>query len=116
MRTLIVFFLFVAFSWGCTYNSEEDLYGTICDTTVINYSIVQPIFQGNCISCHNATLNYEGIILNTFEDAVSAAQTGRLINAVNHLPGSTPMPFGGSKLPECEVRKITLWIEKETPE
>lgn len=101
---------------GCTFNSEEELYGSQCDTTNVTYSVVQPIFQANCVSCHNAEYNNRGIILDTYEDAVAAAQTGRLIKAVNHLPGATPMPYGGNKLPVCEVRKITIWIEMGTPE
>lgn len=116
MRLILFYFALICLFGACTYNSEEDLYGNSCDTIVVNYSTVRPTFQANCVSCHNAEYNNKDIILDEYDDAVAAAQTGRLRNAVNHLPGATPMPYGGAKLPECPVLQITIWIDNNTPE
>ncbi len=115
IKASICTLLFLSF-FGCTYNSEEELYGTNCDTTIINYGVVKPIFEANCVVCHNNDLNYKDILLNSNTNAVNAAQTGRLIKAINHLPGATPMPYLGNKLPSCPVLKVTLWIERGTPQ
>lgn len=102
---------------NCAYNSEEELYSAnSCDTVLINYEKVQPIFIANCVTCHNLSFNNKQIILDNYANAVNAAQTGQLIKAVNHRPGATPMPYGLAKLPDCEVLKITMWIEKGTPQ
>lgn len=111
-----IFLLLILSFFGCTFNSEEDLYGTNCDTTVINYGIVQPIFEANCVVCHNNGLNYNDILLNSYANAINAAQTGKLVKAINHLSGATPMPYLGSKLPNCPVLQVTLWIEQGTPQ
>ncbi len=92
---------------GCTFNSEEELYGNVCDTTNISFNRVEPIFQANCVVCHNASYNNGDIVLDSFARAVEAAQTGKQRNAINHLPGATPMPYQGNKLPECPVLQVT---------
>jgi hypothetical protein len=117
MAGFAVFGFFVLFSLqGCTFNSEEDLYGFDCDTLNINFVRIEPIFQANCVSCHNATFNNGGVLLDSYLSAVETAQTGKLHKAVNHLPGATPMPYQGNKLSDCLVLQITKWIDMGTPQ
>lgn len=115
MRRILILCTLASILASCKYDSEEELYG-ICDTLNVNYSTVQPIFEANCISCHNASLNYKGIILESYADAVNAAETGRLRKAINHQSGVTPMPYQQNKLPECPVLKVTVWIDNGTPQ
>jgi len=115
MKKTLISFWFITLLAGCTYDSEEELYGT-CDTLNVTYSTVRPIFEANCISCHNQSVNNKGIILDTYNDAVEAAETERLRKAINHLPGVTPMPYLMDKLPACPVLKVTVWIDNGTPQ
>jgi hypothetical protein len=39
------------------------------------------------------------------------AQNGKLYGAVNHSPGYSPMPKGGTKLSACNISKIKAWID-----
>jgi hypothetical protein len=101
---------------SCTFRNEEKLEFIPCDTTNVTYAAVQPIFESNCVRCHNEQLNYFDIKLSSYDNAKAAAQTGYLIKAVNHLPGVVPMPFQLQMLDECDVRKITIWINNNTPQ
>ncbi|OFX42206.1 MAG: hypothetical protein A2046_03830 [Bacteroidetes bacterium GWA2_30_7] len=99
---------------SCKNDNEEDL--KICDTTNVSYSSIKTIFDNNCVRCHNDQINNNDILLNTYENAKTAAESGLLYKAVNHLSGATPMPYQLPKLENCEVRKISIWIETNTPE
>jgi len=98
---------------GCYYNNEEDLLGNIvCDTTAVKYSThVSQIISTNCLICHsNGSSLGGGIVL----EGYSALKTqmgpnGRLIGAINHLPGYSAMPKGLSKLSACDIAKIEKW-------
>ena len=110
----LMFFAFILSS--CEFKNEETMDFAPCDTANITYSTVQPIFENNCVRCHNEVTNYFDIKLNSYDNVKSAAQSGFLIKAVNHLPGVIPMPFQLPKLGECEVKKITNWIRNNTPQ
>jgi hypothetical protein len=103
---------------SCTFRNEEKLEFLPCDTTNITYASVKPIFDNNCVGCHNGQLNYVAINLSSYATAKAAAQTGLLYKAVNHIagPGITFMPFQRPKLDECDVRKISIWITTNTPQ
>ncbi len=112
--TGLLFFVFLLSS--CEFKNEETMDFVPCDTTNITYSTVQPIFENNCVRCHNEVTNYFDIKLNSYDNVQAAAQSGYLIKAVNHLPGVVPMPFQLPKLGDCEVKKITNWINNNTPQ
>ena len=103
---------------ACEFKNEESLEKVQCDTFNITYTKVKPIFDINCVRCHNEQTNYFGIILDSYNNAKAAAQTGYLIPAVNHIstPGIVFMPFQLPKLEDCDVRKITIWVNSSTPE
>ena len=106
----------IIFLASCEFKNEEELFPPDCDTLNISYSKVEPIFKSSCVSCHNETVNNRGIKLHNFTEAKAAAQTGLLKKAVNHESDVTPMPYMSAKLDSCSVRKITIWIEKNTPQ
>jgi hypothetical protein len=116
MRPFLVLLLILSVITACEFKNEEQLEKYSCDTVNINYNSVKPIFDQNCLVCHNEQVNYFGIKLDTYVNAKNAAQTGLLVKAVNHLPGVVPMPFQRPKLEDCDVRKITLWIESGIPQ
>ena len=108
------------FTWACTYNNEEELYGNNlngCDTTAVSYNLdVLPILQNNCYTCHNQTLVEGGINLEGYTRVKAMAQSGRLVGAINHSPGFAHMPKNASKLPSCDISKISRWVEAGMPE
>src|SRR5688500_5214875 len=108
---------------GCYNDNSEDLYPkppiSTCDTVNFTYSSkVQPIFSQSCAlsNCHKTGSNTGGYILDTYEGAKAAANSNRLIGAIKWLPGHSQMPKGGSKLSDCDILKIELWINKGMPD
>ena len=87
-----------------------------CDTLNITFSgTVVPILQSKCTGCHSGGAPSGGINLTTWADVNSQAQSGKLTGSINHLPGFSPMPKSGPKLPNCEIRKIELWVAQGAP-
>jgi hypothetical protein len=107
---------------GCYNDNSEELYPKVpasnCDTANLSFSAkVAPIFNNSCAlsGCHKTGSSLGGHILDTYEGVKAAANSGRLIGAINWLPNHSPMPKGGSKLSFCDILKIETWIKQGTP-
>jgi hypothetical protein len=88
-----------------------------CDTTRFAYSAaIKPIIDSNCVKCHNggpaapASLNYT-----TYEGLRTVALNGRLLGAITHSPGFSPMPKNSPQLSDCKVTQIKKWIQAGAP-
>lgn len=116
--TVIMLMSFVAFGLqSCYYDVEEELYpNELCDTTAVTFSgSIQPILARNCTTCHTGSSANAGIDLSTHAGAATVALNGRLVGAITHASGFTPMPQGASKLSECNINQIKLWVENGAP-
>ncbi len=92
---------------------------------------IQPIFNNNCISCHNNGGGYAGgLDLSSFSDVLEGGNTGNNIIPNDHsnsllynritLPdqNNLSMPQFGPSLPESDINLIAQWIDEgalETP-
>ena len=111
--------------YGCTYRKEEipptpALSQTNCDTTSITYSkSIAPIINQYCLSCHGSSIyqtNGGGHILDGYSNiAPYSGKNGVLINSINFSPGYNGMPYGGTKIPDCDILMIQTWINAGTP-
>ena len=113
-----LFFLFgmiISLS-SCYYDNEVDLYGfdkNPCDTIAVTYSeTIAPIMSANCNNCHNpVSPNGEPpVITSTYEGLKVVAENGKLYNAVFWVDGKHNMPQGSSKLSDCDLSKIDIWL------
>lgn len=105
---------------SCTYYNEEELFpNEICDTSNITYSVdIVPIFDQNCYSCHSSSTmpTYRGNLnLEIFDHVLREVNDGKLLQYIKHEPGSIPMPYGGTKLSDCNINKIEKWINLGSP-
>ncbi len=96
---------------ACTYNKEDELYQSACDTVKVTYDThIRGILAASCLNCHGVEANRlgSGIRLETYEEVKSNAQSilGSVTRSVN------PMPKGGARLSECTIRKIEVWIKQ----
>lgn len=83
-----------------------------CDTTNVTYSVtIKNIVTNKCQGCHSGTAASGGIDLSTYAGVKAKVTDGRLWGAVNHMPGFSPMPKGGTKLSDCELTQIKKWID-----
>jgi hypothetical protein len=118
MKTTIVSILTVALLLaGCYADNGEELYNCSADAASISYSsTVKSILSGNgCTGCHNGSLASGGVELSTYAGIKARVDDQRLWGAVNHLPGFTPMPQGGSKISDCDIKRLKAWIDAGAP-
>jgi hypothetical protein len=107
-----LFFLSVATS-GCYNDKEEILYpGGVCDTASVTYSrSVTPVLSANCTSCHGGNTPSAGISLDNYNGIKTVADNGKLLGAVSHTAGFSPMPKNSAKMSSCNITKIKKWID-----
>ncbi len=121
IKAAVFFGSLIALSIGtgsCYYDKEELLYPDTlaCDAMMVSYmEELEPIFSANCYGCHSNAqsqtagagisleghANVSGYVSNTAE---------RLIGAISHESGFSPMPKGGARLSDCDISKIQAWI------
>ena len=101
---------------GCTFNNEEDLYGsgTTCDTANMRYSVeIKQILIDNCNSCHvSSSFSYSGIPYETYDQLKEIALNGKLVDRINSQ--SAPMPQTGL-MDKCSRQKIEAWVNDGAP-
>jgi hypothetical protein len=113
----LLIFLYIITTISCTFDNQEDLLEDFeCDTIGIVYDDLTYIFTGICANCHNESLNYKGIKMNSYQNVKTSVNTGRVWRAINHEDGIRPMPDGLPKLLECDLNKIGAWINAGMPE
>lgn len=105
---------------SCYYDVEEELYPKAkinqCDSVKGVFSAeVQPLINSQCRSCHNGTFSSGGINLEGYENVKLVTLNGRLLQAIKHESGVTPMPQGRTKLSDCEIKMVELWKNAGAP-
>ncbi|MCB0644373.1 MAG: hypothetical protein KDC44_22165 [Phaeodactylibacter sp.] len=120
IRLSVAVVLALAFSASfsaCYYDIEEELYPeTDCVTDNVNYStVIQPILQTNCYTCHSAAANQGGITLEGHGQLLQYVNSGQLLGAIRHDAGFSPMPQGAPQLVDCDIEQIAAWIDQGAP-
>ena len=107
---------------NCYYDSEEYLFPVLegqCDTTNITFSgTVKTLLSERCFACHsNTTYNVYGgnIKLEDYSDVKLRVDDGRLIGSVRREAGFSPMPKGSSKLTDCKISLLEIWVANGAP-
>ena len=104
---------------SCYYDKGDLLYpqnGTGCDTTAVSYNRdVMPLLSNRCYTCHIGATAGGGIVLGTYAEDKVVALNGKLYGAVNHSPGFSQMPTGGTKLNTCQLATVKKWIDAGSP-
>jgi hypothetical protein len=89
--------------------------GGQCDTLNVTYNAtVFPILQQYCIACHSGTSPDAGLNFENYTDVAFIAQSGQLLGSIRHDAGFSPMPQGGTKLSDCDIAKIAIWVRDTT--
>lgn len=106
-------FLVMAFS-GCYYDVEDQLYPAIpCDTASVTYSqTVMPLLKNYCYSCHSSAIADGNVILDNYPSVATYAYDGRLLGTLSHKSGYIAMPQNQPKLSDCDISKISAWINQ----
>jgi len=87
-----------------------------CDTSNVKFSAqVKTIIDGNCKNCHSGSSPQGRIDLSTFDSVKAQVTANKLYGSINHSGGFSPMPKGVSKLSDCQIRAVKIWIDAGTP-
>jgi hypothetical protein len=113
---LLLLLLLPGAQWGCTHDSEEELYGkpdiANCDLSQATYALtVRPILQQHCYSCHASSIASGTVTLDDYAGVKKQMDNGKLLGSIKHLPGHPPMPQNGPKLSDCHIALITKWFD-----
>lgn len=103
---------------ACYYDVEEDIYPqTGCDVENITYTDdVLPIIRSNCYRCHDQATNTGNVTLEGYDNLKRFVDNNRLLGAIRHESGFSPMPQDQAKLPECTIQKIEAWVADGAPD
>jgi cytochrome c553 len=117
LRFLGVLFVCMILIFSCSKENEEDLNGgTTCNSTNMTYTAnIKPILQSFCFGCHGNGLSQNGVNFDTYAGVKAVVDNGKLIGAITHASGFSPMPKNASKLSDCDINKIQDWISRGAP-
>jgi hypothetical protein len=110
--------------YGC-YNYKYDKtfpLSSTCDTTNVSYSRdIVPVITANCAvagGCHDAAgSSVSGHDYTTYAGVKAVATYDFIVTDINWVPtaGHNNMPKNGAKLPDCDINKITRWVNEGAP-
>ena len=107
----LLLFIGMVTSQSCEYRDEETLYPQVCDTTQVTYALViAPLVELRCTPCHDAQAIESSIPLVGYDNIKAMVDAGRLLGAIHHEVGFSPMPKDRSKLAECEILTFDRWV------
>ena len=122
MKKHYLFFLFILLISGCYYDNFQEMHpnvpansssgnGANCDSANITYTNhIKKIMTNYCVGCHNANNKGGGIALDTYSD-VSNCASNNLYSSVIWDGATSQMPKGStSKISDCSLKQIKLWI------
>jgi hypothetical protein len=118
--------VFITCMSSCYNDAYDKLYPantTTCDTINITYSHdIAPIIASNCFSpgngCHDAGgSGTSGFNYTTYAGLIVNVPDGTLLNDINWTPakGHNSMPKNANQLAQCDINKITRWVNEGYP-
>jgi hypothetical protein len=103
---------------SCYYDKSELVYppnNNPCDTSDVSYqNDIVNILSTNCYACHGGDASSgSGIKLDSYNNVKMMSLA--IVPVIQHDPGFTQMPKGGSKLSDCNIAKIRTWVRNGSP-
>jgi hypothetical protein len=117
-RTSVIGFAALCLGLASCSSDSEDLLTSptpsSCDTTTVSYSatITPLINKYGCLSCHSGTAPVGGFVLSSYNAVKAKVDDRRLLGAITHANGFSPMPQGGNKMSECDINQFRAWINR----
>lgn len=104
---------------SCYYDVAEELYPCTASATVTYSTTIEPVISANCYACHAtavAAVSGDNIVLEGYASLKKKVDDGRLLCAIKHEGGCSPMPKGQAKLGSCTIADIEKWVEEGAPD
>jgi len=123
LLTVIILLLTLAGCYNDKYDKVFPLQAAVCDTTAVTYSKdIAPIIAANCAisgGCHDAAGSLiSGHDYTSYAGVQAVASYDFIVTDINWIPvaGHNNMPKNGAKLPDCDINKITRWVNEGAPD
>jgi len=114
--TSVCIFLLSTFFISSCSNDSEDMLAPSCDTSNVTYSgTIVSLLTANCYACHSGTTPVAPFRLDSHAAVAVQAGNGKLIGAISHNAGFSPMPKNAPKLSDCNIAKIKKWVNAGFP-
>lgn len=117
--SIVLAFLIISTTQSCYYHVESELYPTASTTTCDSSSakfvtFVSPLMVSKCATsgCHNAVTASAGVNLDGYTNIKNYISRNSTVffGSIKHLSGYSTMPQGSSKLPDCDIKKLQIWM------
>jgi len=108
----------IIYQWiaqGAKNNACDETTGECLSSNMSYVSDIMPILQNHCMGCHQGTSAPAELNFQNFSNLQAAALNGRIKGAINHQTGFSAMPKNGNKLNDCQIDKISSWIDAGAP-
>lgn len=105
-------------TYSCYYDNAEEL--LVCFPSDVSYRMdIQPILETRCYECHdvtNAPALGDGIVLEGYSRLLAYLEDNedKFLGSVTWDGRGSPMPPNGSRLDNCSISKLEVWIEEGT--
>jgi hypothetical protein len=131
MKKNSVLFLLIltAIFSGCYYDNVEEINLLSSDRAcydtsaalALNYNTnVKWIIEGSCGTSGSQGSGCHGSgsfpPLTTYAQVVQSVNDYNFLDDIKHTAGADPMPKGGGKLTDCQIKVIENWINQGMPE
>lgn len=118
MKKFLLSFSTIAVTFILTSCKHEAI--DTCNTSAFAYAAdIKPIMDARCSTCHKASYTGEngGLYLDSWADLNDYVINNpeNFMGSIKHVAGYEPMPEGGSKLSDCEIKKLQNWIDAGAP-
>ena len=106
------------FTWIMQGAQDLECIDTACNLENVTFSgtVFPNLQQYGCTSCHTGSSPSGGVLLADYQSVKNIAESGRLMGAINRLPGYAAMPPTGDAMPDCPVDQIQKWIDDDMPD
>jgi len=106
----------IVFKWIMQGAKNNSCVASACDTSSVKFSTtISSIITSKCVGCHSGTPPQGGISFTTYAGVKAKVDDGRLWGSINHFAGFSPMPKGGAKLSDCEIKQFRKWMDAGAP-
>lgn len=114
----LLLILFSAMISSCYFDNQEELF--VCFPEEVSYRMeVEPILKTRCYGCHdltNAPALGDGINIEGYGNLRGYLEGNeeKFIGSLKWNGQGSPMPKNDSRLDNCSISKIEVWIEEGT--
>ena len=102
-------------SCGGESGASEAVAESTCVTENLSFKAdIWPIFEANCLPCHNSedyARKADGNLFDGYASVKEKLDEGLIIGNIEHTSGFIKMPYKKTKIADCDIDKIKAWAK-----